>query len=104
MIDPELRNIINGLVEKVRENNKLITKIHRAAVWGRVFNILYWVVIIAFAFGAYYFIQPYVESLLGAYSGLMSGVDSIQNTGDTLSENIPDLSGIGELFKNFGGE
>ena len=51
--------------------------------WGRVLRIFYWVVIIGLSFGAYYFIQPYIDQLMGVYGGLksdMSNVNSVLNS------------------------
>ena len=56
----------------VEENNKLLKSIKRSGRWHTVFQVGYWVLIIALTFGALYFIQPYLNSigsLLGGVSG-----------------------------------
>ena len=91
MIDPELRKIVEESLEISRENNKLLHKLHHTVIWGRVFRILYWIVIIGATMGAYYFVQPVIDSLLESYSGLKTGIEGVQKAG----ESIPN---IGDLF------
>jgi len=90
MIDPGLRKILEENLELSRENNKLLHKIHRGAIWGRVFRALYWLVIIAITMGAYYFIQPMLDGLMETYSGFKSGMEGIQKAGESIP-NIGDL-------------
>ncbi|MFC1720836.1 hypothetical protein ACFL0K_01125 [Patescibacteria group bacterium] len=91
MIDPELRRMLDENLELSRENNKLLHKLHRTVLWGRVFRVLYWTVIIGAAMGAYYFVQPMIDGLLQTYQGLLGGVEGVQKAG----ESIPNL---GDLF------
>lgn len=46
-----------------QENNELLHKLWRSVVWGRVAKVIYWVIIIGVAVGAFYFLQPYVSSI-----------------------------------------
>lgn len=66
-MDPQERKLLDEAVSLARENNKLLKKIHRAAVWGRVIRTIYWVVIIGVTVGALYFLQPYVDQLQSIY-------------------------------------
>lgn len=61
----------------------MLRTLYRAYQWGRVYKIVYWVLIIGLAAGAFYFVQPYVsavtdtyESLLGRESTLLERVES----------------------------
>lgn len=61
----------------VEENTVILKSIQRTNRLNTVMKALYWVVIIALTFGAYYFIQPYVDMLqssLNAIRGLDSSV------------------------------
>ena len=44
---------------------------------SRIMSIAYWVLIIGSAVGAYYFIQPYIDQLMGIYGGAKSNLDSV---------------------------
>jgi len=89
-MDPYSRKLLEDLNELVRENNKLLKKMHRASVWGRIFRLVYWVIIIGVMLGTYYYLQPFVDGLLTAYQTLISGVESIQDVGSSL----PDLRSV----------
>jgi len=44
----------------VEQNNRLLRKINRSMFWSSIFQILYWLFIIAVAVGAFYAVQPYL--------------------------------------------
>ncbi len=69
-MSPEERQLLIQTHRMVEENNALLRKMHRSALVGRIFSILYWVIIIGLSVGAFYFIQPYVNQIQGLYGGL----------------------------------
>ncbi len=50
---PEERQLLIQTHRMVEENHALLRKMHRSAVLGRVFHMLYWIVIIGLSVGAY---------------------------------------------------
>lgn len=92
---PEERQLLIQTHRLGEENNALLRKMHRAAIMGRAFRLLYWITIIGLSVGAYYFIQPYVEQVQGVFGNLKDGVASVK---DAASE----LGDIGTLFQNLG--
>jgi hypothetical protein len=52
--------------------------------WGRIWRIAYWTLIIGSAVGAYYFIQPYIEQMIGVYGDTKSQLDSVNSFFDNL--------------------
>ena len=62
----------------------LLRKMRRAALFGQIFHMLYWVVIIGLSVGAYYVIQPYVDQMRGVYSGLQTDVGAVKNAASQL--------------------
>lgn len=65
-MNPEERQLLIQTHRLVEENNELLRKMRRSALVGRIFRVLYWVIVIGLSVGAYYFIQPYVENLQNA--------------------------------------
>ena len=59
---PEERELLLKTHDMVEENNKILRSLRNGQRWDRVLKYGYWVVIIALSFGAYYFIQPFMES------------------------------------------
>ncbi len=91
MIEPELKTLLEANLELSKENNKLLKKVRRVQKIARNTKIVYWLFIVAIAFGAYYYVQPFVKKMTGflpALSGLEGGL-----------KNLPDLKGLNELLK-----
>jgi hypothetical protein len=66
---PDERSLLERTAALTEENNKLLKSMQKSAKWRTAFQIFYWVLIIALTFGAFYFIQPYINSLTGALGG-----------------------------------
>ncbi len=70
----ENEKLLNQILEKVEENHRILVKMRRASFWGNVFRIFYWAIIILSAIGAYWLIQPYIDTLKSVYSGISGGL------------------------------
>jgi hypothetical protein len=46
---------------------------------------LYWIVIIGTAIGAFYFIQPYIDSLTNIYGDIREGITGVKAAADTVN-------------------
>lgn len=98
-MDPNTNQLLRDILEKTEANNKLLHKMHRSIIWGRVFRIFYWTLIIGGSIGIYYYLSPYLQSLFNTYQSLLTGVESIQKT----TESIPQTGlDIGAMLKKFG--
>jgi len=60
-MDPEDKRIIRENLELAKENQEMLKKMRRGQFIGNIARIFYWVIIIGASFGAYYFIQPYID-------------------------------------------
>jgi hypothetical protein len=74
-MDPESKKLLEDTFALAKENNKMLHSVLRYIRISRTMTIIYWVIIIGSAVGAYYFIQPYVDQLIGIYGGAKSGLD-----------------------------
>ena len=68
-MSPEESELLKKTAALVEENNEILNSIQRSMRFQRVMSVIYWIFIIGSAVGAYYLIQPYIDSLTGAYSG-----------------------------------
>ncbi len=93
-MDPETKRLLEENLALTKETNHLMKKIVSAQRWGRVFHVLYWVLIIGASVGAYYFIQPYLQLVLGNYDAIMKGLDNVQKT----TSSLPDSSSINSIL------
>ena len=87
-MDQEIKHILEHQAELLDDNNKMLKKLVRAQRWSVFITTLKWVIIIGVSLGIYAILQPMLESLLQTYSGLLSGVDEIKESGSAL----PDVS------------
>lgn len=81
-MEPEEREMLKKALELSEENNRMLHAIRRGMFWGKVVRIIYWVVIIGAAIGAYYYLEPYIDAAIGAYGNVKG-----------------DLQSFGDLFK-----
>ncbi len=80
---PEERSLLQKIAQQVEENNDMLHSIRRAQKWATVWRAIYWIVIIGSAVGAYWIIQPYIDQLVGVYSGAQSNLDTVRGLLDT---------------------
>lgn len=90
---PEERSLLERTYKLAEENNEILRSIRRSTRVSMVFRVLYWVVIIIVSFGAYYFIQPYIDMMLGAYKqvqgsllGIQGNLEAAQGAADSLRD------------------
>ncbi len=71
---PEERDLLQRSVDLAEENNDMLRALRRHMRISRIMSVLYWVVIIGSAVGAYYFISPYLEFMAAAYGDARDSV------------------------------
>ncbi len=67
---PEEKSLLERTYKLAEENNSMLRSIRRSTRLSLIFRAIYWLVIIGFSVGAYYFVQPYLTQLLGLYGSL----------------------------------
>ena len=83
------------LLELTRDNNKLLHKMRRHAIVANIMRLFYWAIIFGGPVVIYfYYLQPYMQQLFDAYSGVQGGVENVGNK----VEQIPGLSGLLNLL------
>lgn len=56
--------------ELAERNNEILQKLYRSMMWSRVMWVLYLVIIIGIAIGAFYFLEPYWDTVMEAYDSV----------------------------------
>lgn len=56
---------MDELVRLTKENNKILRSLKTHANVGLTMKVLYWVIVLGFVFGAYYYLQPIMDLLTG---------------------------------------
>ena len=75
-MQPDEKEILKKTLELAQENNKMLHSIRRSMTWGRILRIIYWVIIIGVGIGAYYYIEPYIDTAIGAYGSVKGDLKS----------------------------
>jgi hypothetical protein len=96
-MDPETKKLLNESLEVEKDNNEMLKKIVRNQRLTNIYRVVYWGIIIFSSVGAYYFIQPYLSSVVNLYTG---GVSNIGNISDITSK-LSDKQQIEDLLKVF---
>lgn len=78
---------LQEILELSRENNHLLKGVHRRARWGMFFWILRWVLVLGIVFGAYYYVEPFVQSASDTYNRTTDSIRRLQTTGDNITNN-----------------
>jgi len=92
-MDEYEKELMRKNLEVSQESLKILKKMNRARLVGRVFHALKWLVIIGISLGSYYYIEPYLRPIINTFSGAASGVERVGPTGEAINPNSlpPDL-------------
>ena len=85
-MDPEEKNISVESLELLKENNKILKKLHRSMKMSRAIKAIYWVIIIGSMLGVYYYFQPFIDNLTGTFDGVTSLIGKGQNAVDSIHD------------------
>jgi hypothetical protein len=65
---------IDKLIELTEENNRLLKTLITDLRWRQLYSLVKWIIIIGLTFGAYVYLQPYLDKTLEMYKQIQ-GVD-----------------------------
>ena len=86
-MSPEEKNLLERVAVLSEENNHILRGIRRANRWGSALKIIYWVAIIVISYGAYIYVQPYVDQLVRTYAEVAGTVNKV-------SDQIPNVEKV----------
>ena len=70
-MEGDIKKLLEDNLNLNKENNRLLLKLYNIQRWAQVTRIIYWFIIIGITIGAFYFIKPFLSSILNVY-----GIDS----------------------------
>jgi hypothetical protein len=62
-VDSESKQLLQNTFNLTEENNKMLRKMRRAQKISSFMQVIYWLIIIGIAVGAFYFLPPYISQL-----------------------------------------
>lgn len=100
-MDDELKKLLQENLEASRESLKILKKLNRNRIYGRIYGFMKFALIIALTAGSYIYMEPYLRSTLEMLNKISSGIGAVQKTGQAL--NPADLNLSPELMKQLQG-
>jgi predicted PurR-regulated permease PerM len=94
-MDPALDARLKAIEEKLQQNHELLVRVRRVQRNSQLFRLFYWVLILLATFGAFYYVQPYINQIIESYTGIQNTQEQIQNS----MPNLRDINGIVNQFK-----
>ena len=83
----ELRDMTKKSLALAEDTNRAVHKMRRSALWGRFFQVVWWLLIIAVSGAAYYiYLAPYVGRLEQLYVQVEGTGQQAQNWGTELRQ------------------
>lgn len=83
---PEEKSLLERTYKIVEENNTILRSIRRSNRVSTVIKLLYWIVIIGLSFGAFYLIQPYVETMTSLYDQVKGDAATIHSSTNSIKD------------------
>lgn len=69
-MNPEERELLTATHELAAANNKMLRDLRRTQRWQSFWSAIKWLIVLASALGAYYYLQPYLDKILELYRNL----------------------------------
>ena len=76
-MSPEEKELFKRSIALAEENNDILRSLQRSMRLARLMTILYWLFIVGASVGAYYLIQPYIETLSGVVGSAKSSFSNL---------------------------
>src|SRR3989344_3456533 len=84
-MDDELKKLLQENLEVSRESLKILKKVNRDRIWGKVYGFLKFAVIVVLTVGSYVYMEPYLRSTIEMLNKISTGVGEVQKTGQALN-------------------
>lgn len=95
---PYEKQLLEKVAKQTEENNEMLRGIRAATRWQWVFFLVKWSFIIAVTLGAYYYIQPYLDTLWEVYGSMSSLAQPQEQTSNSLL-NLPEIQTLRDILQ-----
>ena len=97
-MSPEERSLFMKMMKLTEENNKILHGMRRSMMWASITRWFYWIVIIGLSVGSFYFIQPYINTITGAFGDITGSKvktpGTVQNDISVLNSALDNLKAL----------
>ena len=82
-MEDELKRMMKENLALARENNRLLKKMQRAAMYSTIFTLVYWVLILGVPVYLYFtVVKPYLEEFQTTYQDAQARMDGLPDMPD----------------------
>lgn len=79
-MEQETNKLLRKNFELTKKNNKLLKKLHRAAVIGNIFRLVWFAIVVGIPVAIYYYvILPYYIEVTQAYQNVQNGIGDFKD-------------------------
>jgi Trk-type K+ transport system membrane component len=78
-MESEDKRKLDRILELSEDNNSMLKKLVRAMRWAKLIRVVYIIIIVGSAVGIFYFMQPFVDQILGTYGGFKDSISNFNN-------------------------
>ncbi len=89
-MDPESKQLLERTFELSLDNNKMLHKLRSVQKREFIWRAVKFILIIGIAFGAFYYIEPYMNKVMDIYNSVTGIQESAKNVSDSAS-SLQDL-------------
>ena len=102
----EIHEKLDELTKIVEENNRMVKSLYQRARMATIVVAVKWILIIAITLGSLYYIQPYLEGALIAYTDAAGFIDNFNGSSKKAPQGVnteaPSAQGsLLDLLKSF---
>ncbi len=88
-MDPREKDMLKRALELSEQNNEMLRGMRRSMRIGMIFKVVYWLIVIGLAVGAYYFIQPFFDQVIDSYYEIQTSLHEADGLFDKAKTFIP---------------
>ena len=88
---------LDEMYDKVNNMHDIIKGMRSRERIGNIMKVLYWIIILGLAFGAYYYVKPVVDTVAPQIEGMQRGLGQIE----AISKQFPEVGAIKGAYQSF---
>jgi hypothetical protein len=87
-MNPDEKDLLEKTYKLSQENNKILKGIRSSNRLATFMRVFYWILIIGVSVGAFYFLQPYIDTLTKTYKTLQTDLNNVKSAVNVIPKSI----------------
>lgn len=90
-MNPYEKELLEETNKLARENNKILRGLRSSHRWSSFFHFIYWIIIIGIVVASFYYLEPYINTALKAYSTIQNDFTNVKSAINKISSSTSAL-------------